>query len=494
MALAVNAAVLAILLLIACPRYQTDMDIVMQAQLYNLRGDGASGHLIFSNIILGVILKGLCSLFPAVAWYTISQYLCIFAALSFMGAIFFRNNQSRMAVLIYSCFVVFAGYECYMLLTYFKTAAILVTAACYLLYYILMEDKHNIVLHALVVAAAVLAGMISWRAALLCGMVGLLGIVAAVAWRAPGHLKNVRWVVVLLLILVGSFVLKELDNRVYERDPGQFVTLVYRDAAEKVGGFGAGSYDDDIRLELGLSKSQYSHLVKGVFTSDQLQALPKLQAIAAMKRQVNAESLLQFFRLVPIRFIKVGSFYCFVILWVFAMQREGEKKKRALFLSIGLLLATYLVLFMLHAWERQVVGALVFLPLCLMALLCCEDIVLQDVKTPLCYLAITGMVLYMNFSDQVVTGTADTPMETYMENNTVAVGLNVMDINKHLRKHSVFEVYTPGIVNRNDLLIINGIYSILPNYQQLTCRLGLEPDSIVYWVGSDGGLRGAVIK
>ena len=65
-----NMAALGILLLLFYPRFESELDIIMQALLYGINGTYSS-HLLFSNVVLGKVLDICMTGLPMIPWYIV---------------------------------------------------------------------------------------------------------------------------------------------------------------------------------------------------------------------------------------------------------------------------------------------------------------------------------------------------------------------------------------------------------------------------------------
>ncbi len=129
LALLFNLGVLVVLVLIACPKYSTDIDILMQSILYGIGSWGPETHLIYTNILVGMALKGLLTMAAGVAWYSVMQFVLVFIGLFSMTYVFLRRSSNLTKRLIILFFLCFMGYECYLMPSYIKTTVILSVAA-----------------------------------------------------------------------------------------------------------------------------------------------------------------------------------------------------------------------------------------------------------------------------------------------------------------------------------------------------------------------------
>lgn len=141
-ALSLNALALAASLFVYHPFFEENDDAFLSMIV-----EGAYGtrepHLIYSNILLGYIYKGLYSLFPAVRWHTVLQYVFLFIALTTFSYIIqkmcTRNSSipgagsdqpvdavstGSMGRILSVLFTLAVSYEAYVSLQYSKTASL----------------------------------------------------------------------------------------------------------------------------------------------------------------------------------------------------------------------------------------------------------------------------------------------------------------------------------------------------------------------------------
>ena len=78
-----NAIVLVLVLLTGAPHYEYDMDVMMQAQLFDISGAWPTGMIVFSNLYLGRFLKLLGQWMTGINVYTVFQYVNTFLFILF---------------------------------------------------------------------------------------------------------------------------------------------------------------------------------------------------------------------------------------------------------------------------------------------------------------------------------------------------------------------------------------------------------------------------
>lgn len=129
----INICIILVLPLIAYPRYEQNIDIMMQTMLYNIVGQESSSYVLFMNVIFAKFIKILIETFDGVAWYSVIQYIFIFISLTSISCLYLRKEDGKLRRTILSVFLIFVGYECYIRPSYMKTSAILCIAGVFLL-------------------------------------------------------------------------------------------------------------------------------------------------------------------------------------------------------------------------------------------------------------------------------------------------------------------------------------------------------------------------
>ena len=140
-ALGFNLLVLAVLLLLFEPTPKSDdYDIAMI--LYGGFTGEFSPHMLYSNILLGKVIQGLMYVCPSISWYYIMQYIGLVLSFSAVTYVIIKKSGGSRCVLPCLMFLLFCGYECYIRITFTKTAGILIIAGfLFILYQI--ESKET---------------------------------------------------------------------------------------------------------------------------------------------------------------------------------------------------------------------------------------------------------------------------------------------------------------------------------------------------------------
>lgn len=465
--LIMNILVLVILSLISYPKYESDIDIMMQAVIYGIQGGDSSAYLVFSNIFIGGILKGMVSVLPFIPWYTVFHYCFVFMALCVISCVFLRENESVLGKIILSIFLVFSGYECYIRLGYFKTSAIVCAATIYFWIYLVEKEKKRKILFVPIVLGFWLSSMISWTGFWITAITSLTCFLLYFILKAPYKLLSKRLLFVLVLSLIGSIGIKFIDNQMYRNSNEWETALEYRNNIEKVTVFGAADYSDDVYEQLGIEEEQYNYLLNGIYLSPNQKGLELLKEISHIYKDISLENVLGFFRTVPIHLLQTGMFFCFVLLWGLSYFTVKKEKRKMFFVSISILLFAYFIFYMVNAWEKSVTGFLVFLPLCIFALMNCKDVNTRDINHIVIYLLVIMLILYNKFSYMLITSVAKDDLKVAMEWQIREEGLYAIDLNEFLKGYSAYVSYLPGLIDEKGLKLVNGNYMVFPAYQDV---------------------------
>jgi hypothetical protein len=200
------------------PRYETNDDATMNAIVAGrIYVDHPDEHLVFSNVLLGLALKGLYQTAPTVPWY--GGYLFITASLSIAAVSVVCLNRADSPVKSWLTGVVLCVVGVpYLVSLQFTRVAFLATLAGILLLASPVWDWRPARHTAWAIPFLVIGSLIRFESFLLAGLV-LSPLVAWMAWRARFQ-AGARWA---LLVLAGAIaiglMLFGMNRWYYERDP-----------------------------------------------------------------------------------------------------------------------------------------------------------------------------------------------------------------------------------------------------------------------------------
>lgn len=127
-ALLINLLFLIITLIFNSPKYEVSDDFMVDAVLSGAYGYGLNEHMLFQNILLGYILKGLYNIIPGVSWYFIMQILLCFLALTSITYVILSQSSKLIGIILSLVFVAIFSEDVYILVNFTKTAGLVTTA------------------------------------------------------------------------------------------------------------------------------------------------------------------------------------------------------------------------------------------------------------------------------------------------------------------------------------------------------------------------------
>lgn len=482
--LLLNVLALVVVLLIGAPHYEYDMDVMMQAQLFNISGRWSTGMIAFSNIYVGRFLKLLCEFMTGVNWYTIFQYVLTFMSLWEIGRLFLKRNSSRIGNITFMIFNLFIGYECYICPSYMKTAAILGVSALYVCWGILVGEltQKRWLQQIYIGIALLLAGLISWKALLLSGSLTTVYIILYMFVRkvkVDKKLGKELWMP-LVSALVLLVVLQVLDYREYQKVDGWSRVNEYRSAVEQVGMFRAPTYRADLGEKLGLQEYQYNVLVDGHYITSDGSAFEKLEKVTHAGRDFSWINILRFMRTVPVSLIQVSMFYGMFVLWLLLFFSHMDKKKVLLAATVIVTGLGYLIMFILASCSTSMVYFLILLPVGICALMNGKDMqaTKEERHSALIYLALGTIVLYSGMGSSIVTKTNEGNINEELAEKVASLEQpwHVIGLNEYLKSYSAFERYDEGLIVGKNLVVLDGAYSLIPLYEGLIYPAGWNID------------------
>lgn len=482
--LLLNVLALVVVSLIGAPHYEYDMDVMMQAQLFNISGAWSTGMIVFSNLYIGRFLKLLCEFMTGVNWYTVFQYVLTFMALWKIGQLFLKRNFSRIANLTFLIFALFIGYECYICPSYMKTAAILSVSALYVCWGILVGEftQKRWLQHFYIGVALLLAGLISWKALLLSGSLTIVYIILYMLVRKvkiDKELGKELWMpfVSALVLLV---ILQALDYREYQKTDDWAQVNQYRSAVEQVGMFRAPTYRADLGEKLELQEYQYNILVDGHYITSEWSAFEKLEELTQAGHDLSGKNILRFMRTVPVSLIQVSMFYGMFVLWLLLFFSHMDRKKVMLAATVIVTGLGYLIMFILASCSTSMVHFLILLPVGICALMNGNDMqaTKEERRNALIYLVLGTIVLYQGMGSSIITVTNKGNINEDLTRTVEGLGQpwHAICLNEYLKSYSAFCRYDEGLIADKNLVVIDGAYTLIPLYNICTCPAGWNVD------------------
>lgn len=490
----INCVVMIVLSLISYPKYESDIDVIMQVLLCNLSGAGTTNKLVFMNTFIGSILEFFVNITSLIPWYMIFQYFCIYIALALICYIILEENNGWLGILV-SCIVsVFCGYECYIRLGYIKTATIVCVAAVYLLFFVIERDKRNIFINFIVCIGFLLSSMISWSAFLICISISMVCFVTYFLLDDFKKLVSKQLVIICFVsftVCVGG---RLIDNKMYSDDSEWKKALEYRIGIEKNRIFGMPEYSEEIQRILEIGETQYDNLVDGTYIPLNYNTMDLLDRSAKIYKKISLYEILNFFRIVPIRMLQVGMFFCFVILWWISHYSVKREKKKMFIMSICILILSYFSFYCMNAWNSSFTNVLIYFPLCVFILMNCKELKTKDIDYVMAYIVVLMIMLYSNFSHLITITVDKNPMDAHISWQIDPNVLNAINLNKTLKGYSAYANYISGLINYDQLVVVNGDYFIFPSFRKFTTIASQDMEGGCIWINDERSIEEIFIK
>lgn len=477
----INLIVFVLLILLFCPRFESELDITMQTLLYG--GNGTySSHLLFSNIIIGKILSTCMKIIPFIPWYIVFHYLMTFVSLMGITFITLKRNDSKTGYIIAVCMLFFIGYECYICPNYMKTAVLLAATGIYISYYCIEENTKYLT----IIAAFFLlvSSFICFKIFLFTVCLGSAGI--AVVYAKENSVW--QWVKKKSVIFIGVFVIavaaNVFDVWFYSSNIQWENIGRSREYYQKILGFGVPDYTDEIQKKISIDQRDYSLLTSDILVSSRVDVDSFVVDISSEIKEISGHTIITFFRSIPLQLFKTGMFYCWLILLFLYIGSEAKRKWIIFGVSIGQVLLGYLFLYIWNADTYTWINTVILLPACVFAVNGLQNLSGIRVKEACIYAGVMSIVLYSIFSSSLNKTVRDgTELNQWTgELKTNKDAFYIVDINKVLSQYSVFAVYPKDIAQISNLCILNGIYKEIYGFENTTEMNKLENDCETFYI------------
>lgn len=330
-ALISNLLILGAMVAFMRPSFETNDDIVFAELGSGLRGV-KDAHLVFQNYGLGMIYRLLYGVTGRLPWYTIVQYMILFAAFTVVTYVLI----SRLGEISGMClFVILAcgfGYEGYIHLQFTKTAGIAAAAAVFLLLYLLEQEKYSWWGIAGGILLAVIAYMYRedqfWAS---CGLMAGAGLLFLFDLRKYRNKKLRRLGICVLtfgVLLLSVFGVDRWDSSKY-RSAEWEEYQEFNQLRSELLDYGFPDYDSnqEIYEELGISREAYELYKSWNFNDTEkfdTEVMKKLVDLK-QKRPLTIRTVTAFLRRFPSDLLRMPMFYffaVFAVLWLLCGKKD----------------------------------------------------------------------------------------------------------------------------------------------------------------------------
>lgn len=306
------------------PSFETNDDIVFAELGSGLRGV-KDAHLVFQNYGLGMIYRLLYGVTGRLPWYTIVQYMILFAAFTVVTYVLISRLGEISGLCLFVILACGFGYEGYIHLQFTKTAGIAAAAAVFLLLYLLEQEKYSWWGIAGGILLAVIVYMYRedqfWAS---CGLMAGAGLLFLFDLRKYRNKKLRRLEICVLtfgVLLLSVFGVDRWDSSKY-RSAEWKEYQEFNQLRSELLDYGFPDYDSnqEIYEELGISREAYELYKSWNFNDTEkfdTEVMKKLVDLK-QKRPLTIRTVTAFLRRFPSDLLRMPMFYffaVFAVLW-----------------------------------------------------------------------------------------------------------------------------------------------------------------------------------
>lgn len=313
------------------PSFETNDDIVFAELGSGLRGV-KDAHLVFQNYGLGMIYRLLYGVTGRLPWYTIVQYMILFAAFTVVTYVLISRLGEISGLCLFVILACGFGYEGYIHLQFTKTAGIAAAAAVFLLLYLLEQEKYSWWGIAGGILLAVIAYMYRedqfWAS---CGLMAGAGLLFLFDLRKYRNKKLRRLGICVLtfgVLLLSVFGVDRWDSSKY-RSAEWKEYQEFNQLRSELLDYGFPDYDSnqEIYEELGISREAYELYKSWNFNDTEkfdTEVMKKLVDLK-QKRLLTIRTVTAFLRRFPSDLLRMPMFYffaVFAVLWLLCGKKD----------------------------------------------------------------------------------------------------------------------------------------------------------------------------
>lgn len=330
-ALISNFLILGAMAAVMRPSFETNDDIVFAELGSGLRGV-KDAHLVFQNYGLGMIYRLLYGVTGRLPWYTIVQYMILFAAFTVVTYVLISRLGEISGLCLFVILACGFGYEGYIHLQFTKTVGIAAAAAVFLLLYLLEQEKYSWWGIAGGILLAVIAYMYRedqfWAS---CGLMAGAGLLFLFDLRKYRNKKLRRLEICVLtfgVLLLSVFGVDRWDSSKY-RSAEWKEYQEFNQLRSELLDYGFPDYDSnqEIYEELGISREAYELYKSWNFNDTEkfdTEVMKKLVDLK-QKRPLTIRTVTAFLRRFPSDLLRMPMFYffaVFAVLWLLCGKKD----------------------------------------------------------------------------------------------------------------------------------------------------------------------------
>ena len=265
-------------------------DAAMAQMIYGLHSGIFDPHLIYINVLVGYILKGLLCLFPTVAWYMVLQASVVMLSVFVLIYLFLFRLGYQKGLFTSLVFVLFFGSEFFLSMQFTKTGGLATTAGVLLLFHAIEStDKKSAVWMYMSGGVLTLLGSLYRFRSFEMVLIPLLGVGLITLFpllAARDFKKVLQLCLPFVIVFIACFGCRFYNNWEYNRTDEWRAYQTYNTLRYNLLDFGFPEYEENETLyqSLGISFEDHEMLFLDLDNGD-----TEILSTDAMQQLVNAK-------------------------------------------------------------------------------------------------------------------------------------------------------------------------------------------------------------
>ena len=357
-ALLLNLAVMAVLLLVCRPKFETNDDMGI-AFFINRARPIQDTYLLFENRILGIVMAKLYSITNMLPWYGLLQIAGLLTGFTAMTYVFLNHFEGWSGLLLSGGLLSLFAYEGYILMQFTKTGG-LITACGILLVFYAMTGPRMRWLSAIIETAITGWGFLyrEEQPLLVTALMCVYGLFLLMNLAGMSDKRQVRRLLVRYFGCLAAVALTGggiwfFHDYTFHKNQESMDYRLYNNAHSVLSDYGFPSYEKhrEEMEALGLDEATYNYYKSWNYYDPELVTTELFEKLAQMKAKdrgsFGADTIRRFLKRYPSDFFENRSFYMWLaalaVLLLFGFRRW--QTPAAAVIQIVLLLSLFLYLF-----------------------------------------------------------------------------------------------------------------------------------------------------
>lgn len=417
-ALGINMGVLFMFYMMFHASEKTD-DLIMKFILSGSMSGKVDEHILYSNYALGLVLSVFQKLIPWIPWYEVFQYFVIFLSLTAFTYLMFKPKKAMFNNLIVIAVILFFGYECYVKLTFTKSAGLAMGVGLLILLHGFRNRKLN--LRAIILGSVIMLFGVLLRGKMFNAIFPLFFGIPLIELFYRWKNKTVRKKKLIQLgimagVFIVIFIIKIGSNVLFSMDDEWAHYRKYNNAKVELQDYGWPDYyeHESEFTALGISRNDYKMWTNRDYGDPDRLTIEVWENVAKLKEPVTLGTYIhgirRFFQYYPLGFmdIKVMPLVLVLIFLLLISDEKTIKKVVPLAYMTCMVMGEYFYLFINGRYDSHHVDTAIFA--CVVMYLC---YFLYDIRVKRYQLMICNAVILVLLFNIIKTDKVYLTSETY---------------------------------------------------------------------------------